>query len=132
MTHREIKRQARELVGWGYVNLEHYGEETDDGERVESVLLGSVFSVMPSGKYYMPWANSNVDPCPRCKGAGCDYCGHLGSREAYEDELMGEALEEEADRLGCFTESGDGDPCDIFLKRVVEASNGEIEEDVEE
>lgn len=132
MTHREIKRQARELAKWGYANLEFYGEKTGDGERVESVFLGTVFDIMPSGKYYMPWASGNVALCPRCKGKGCDYCGHLGSREAYEDELMGEALEEEADRLGCFTESGEGDPCDIFLKRVVGDSNGETGKDGEE
>jgi len=43
----------------------------DDEERLERwVYLGTVFSLMPSGKFYMPWACSNVEPCPRCQGRG--------------------------------------------------------------
>lgn len=120
MNKRDIQRQARDLIRASVADLEDYGAKTDDGDAIESTFLGTVFSVMPSGKYYMPWANSNVDLCPRCKGNGCDYCGGLGSREAHEDEIMQEALEAEAGKLGCYVESGEGDPCDLFLCRVVE------------
>ncbi len=42
-----------------------------DAEVMEKwVYLGTVFSLMPSGKYYMPWACSNVEPCPTCGGLG--------------------------------------------------------------
>jgi len=46
-------------------------EDTFDGDRQERrVFLGTVFSLTPSGKYYLPFACSNVEPCPRCKGSG--------------------------------------------------------------
>lgn len=33
--------------------------------------LGRVFTLLPSGKFYQPYANSNVaDDCPQCKGTG--------------------------------------------------------------
>lgn len=34
------------------------------------LFLGTVFSLYPSGKYYMPFACSNLDPCPACHGSG--------------------------------------------------------------
>jgi len=44
----------------------------------------------------------------------CPYCNGIGSREAYEDEVFGEALEEAARKKGGWITSGEGDPCDIF------------------
>jgi hypothetical protein len=40
-----------------------------DGQR-RSVFLGTVFALFPSHKFYMPWACSNLDTCPRCHGRG--------------------------------------------------------------
>lgn len=31
-------------------------------------FLGTVMNIYPSGKFYTPWARSNVDLCPVCKG----------------------------------------------------------------
>lgn len=46
-------------------------EEAWDPDRlVRRVFLGTVFQLLPSGKYYMPWARSNVDPCTVCGGNG--------------------------------------------------------------
>jgi hypothetical protein len=42
-----------------------YRDEED--QLVISFYLGSFIN--PSGKYYMPWACSNVDPCPACQGS---------------------------------------------------------------
>jgi hypothetical protein len=39
-------------------------------EGVHLVYLGTVMSLVPSGKYYMPWACGNLDPCPACGGSG--------------------------------------------------------------
>lgn len=39
-------------------------------QQKRTVYLGSVISLCPSGKYYTPWANSNVEPCPVCNGKG--------------------------------------------------------------
>jgi hypothetical protein len=44
----------------------------DEGEQ-RTVFLGSVFALYPSGKYYMPFACSNVDLCSACKGYGETY-----------------------------------------------------------
>jgi hypothetical protein len=45
-----------------------FGADEDEQER--TLYLGSCFSLVPSGKYYLPWACSNVEPCPHCKGSG--------------------------------------------------------------
>lgn len=42
-----------------------------DGEAiVGQAYLGTVFALTPSGKYYTPWANSNVESCSECDGDG--------------------------------------------------------------
>lgn len=115
MNKRQIKRQARELIKSAMRDLRTAETWERDGELYKSEFLGTVFSIMPSGKYYQPFACSNVDMCTHCKGEGCDYCGHLGSREAYEDELMDDYLQEYASKAGAWVESGEGDPCDLFL-----------------
>lgn len=46
-------------------------EWTDTGDQYErKTFIGTVFSLYPSGKYYMPWACSNLDKCERCNGKG--------------------------------------------------------------
>lgn len=51
--------------------------EREDGEdgQTRSVYLGSVFSLTPSGKYYLPFACSNVEACPNCGGRGSRRSG---------------------------------------------------------
>lgn len=123
MNKRQIKRQARELIKSAMRDLRTAEVYDDlDGNKVKSEFLGTVFYIMPSGKYYQPFACSNVDVCGRCKGDGCDYCGGLGSREAYEDSLMDEYLQEYANKAGAWVESGEGDPCDLFLVMAVESA----------
>lgn len=41
---------------------------TVEGNRVGMYLVGTVFNLLPSGKYYQPFACSNVTPCPKCHG----------------------------------------------------------------
>lgn len=81
--------------------------EDECGNRVKSVYLGSVFSLSPSGKYYTPFACSNVT-----------------EKEAEEDEAWYEELEETAQEHGLFIESGQGDPTDIIVSKVVEEKEG--------
>ncbi len=46
-------------------------EDTYDGDsQMRGLFLGTVLALYPSGKYYLPFACSNVDACPECKGAG--------------------------------------------------------------
>jgi len=182
--------------------LEQYEDEPDENGNIkESVYLGTVFSLTPSGKYYMPLATGNVELCPRCKGSGharktaacercngtgtqsmadiirtwpvykdatpeevkadmltsgvflfvpkdkdeecilcgcngtgivlpsCSYCQGMGSREAFLDSVWQEAAEAEAEKQGCCVESGEGDPCDVFLTRYTEAEEEEDEQE---
>jgi hypothetical protein len=57
------------------------GEPWEEGEdpdtEVRRVYLGSVFSCYPSGKFYMPWASSNLERCPVCSGSG-----HVGAHKS--------------------------------------------------
>ena len=135
MTRREIERMARDVVKVGRDQIEGAEALHDmEGNKVQSVFLGTVLDLMPSGKFYLPFACSNVAPCPRCKGTGkhsiypqsCDLCQGMGTREVFEDELMNEALERVAESYSCFIESSDGDPCDLFL---VQALNHEAEKE---
>jgi hypothetical protein len=148
MNTRDIERQARQVIKSGLLDTPY--QDTDmEGNTVERVFLGTVFSLTPSGKYYTPFASGNVDTCKRCKGTGyiqhtsnnttghptfltesCSFCGGLGSREAYEDSVFNEELESAAGRAGWFIESGEGDPCDIFMVRVIDTPDSE--DDTEE
>jgi hypothetical protein len=75
--------------------------QTDDTGKVTDVLgyafLGTVFEIMPSGKYYTPWANSNVT-----------------QKEADKDERFSIALDEVAEEHDAFIVSGEDDPCDLW------------------
>lgn len=161
--------------------------EDMDGGFKKSLYIGSVFSLTPSGKYYMPWATSNLEPCPVCLGKGkldnphhlpklyarsseivdgilekdmveaggyhnlpeevrnkldrlratmkrtlplmpCSRCDGIGCAEAADDEVWYETFEEDLSEHGLYLESGEGDPCDLFVSMVVEASDVESEE----
>jgi hypothetical protein len=200
MRTREVETDAKNLIRWDYAQsllssaldyaMDHLEELKAEGQVEDtegtfvtliddwtiqaSLYLGTVFSLTPSGKYYMPFACSNVDPCPRCNGTGeqknhkadssiyasatkrrqnitkryleshgpfpdwpdwaqraakdcdkaieanrnpttCVWCGGLGSREAYLDQVWHETLEDKASKYGIFVFSGEGDPCDLFI-----------------
>lgn len=63
-----------------------------------TTFLGTVFGLTPSGKYYLPYACSNVS-----------------ENEAKLDELWFEALDNIAKSFDGWIESGEGDPCDLFF-----------------
>jgi hypothetical protein len=56
------KRDIRKDFKWGRI----LSVARDEGE----VWLGTIFALTPSGKFYMPWACSNVMGCKRCRGTG--------------------------------------------------------------
>jgi hypothetical protein len=43
--------------------------EDYDGNRIKTIYLMNALGC-PSHKYYMPWAHSNLENCPKCKGSG--------------------------------------------------------------
>jgi hypothetical protein len=91
----------------------------DSGNIIGRAFIGTVFTLTPSGKYYMPWACSNLEVCGNCNGQGCDECGHIGSMEAYQDELWAEALDRVCHEHGFWAEGGEGCPTDLFVARWV-------------
>ena len=50
--------------------------------RVKGLWLGSVYAIMPSGKYYTFW------------------CSNVTSKEAVKDQIFQEVMEEEAEKRG--------------------------------
>lgn len=88
------------IVEYASAAEEDPGDYDIDGMESEltRVYLGSVMSIFPSGKFYMPWAMGNVD-----------------SVEVFQDECYLAALESVADKYGGSIESEDGDPTDIFF-----------------
>jgi hypothetical protein len=171
----------------GGINWERLKQRVESDKEAR-FLLGSVFTVMPSRKYYQPFAASNVTGCPICEWKGnipnllahaeihqtntearaaltktnvekglmwaqwpetaksaakamdeaiklasptvqCPYCHGHTSREVYEDEIYREWLEEKAAEFGGWLESGEGDPCDIFICGKPPPSEEEDEED---
>ena len=49
---------------------EQYEDIENQGQFIQTIYLGSILSLTPSGKIYTPWANSNLDLCTRCEGKG--------------------------------------------------------------
>lgn len=79
-------------------------EAFDDmcGNKIKAIYFGSVLSLSPSGKYYMPWASGNVT-----------------EKEAEEDQEWFEELEAEAEKRGLYVASGEGDPTDLIIGKVI-------------
>ena len=131
MDEKEIKDLAAELI-WSAVQElpDTEQEESLEGDDilVRAVYIGDALHIMPSGKLYTPYANSNVDPCDVCGGAGevdgalCEYCDGTCYREVYLDQLMVEALEDEAGKFDCVIGSGEGCATDIFLYQFTEVN----------
>lgn len=79
-------------------------EQDEEPDReVRRIFLGTVFALAPSGKYYMPWACSNVT-----------------EEEAEEDEKWRDAVEAELNKFDAHIASGEGDPCDLFAEQYRE------------
>lgn len=98
--------------------------EEEPGLRTRQMFIGTVMALTPSGKFYTPWANSNVEVCEICANASDAPCDEDSAcSESTGDPLTGEGhcevcrdaawrqqLEKEADQHGYFVTSGEGDP----------------------
>ena len=91
-----------DIRSWDWAGLEADAEPQEAGfgeeEGKRCAFLGTVFALVPSGKFYTPWANSNVTEA-----------------EADDDAGWYEALDQVAQEHGAWVESGEGDPCDLFV-----------------
>lgn len=134
MTSEDIRANAKAIID-NNINALGDAEIQDgfyDGEKVQLTFLGTVVALAPSGKYYTPWASSNLKLCPKCNGEegkadDCTYCHGFGSREYYEDNVFYEYLHQYAEQYECWIMQGEGDPCDLFLGRNVEERGGDDE-----
>ena len=77
------------------------------GDVVRMVYVGTVFSLTPSGKYYMPWTSNQTQ------------------EDIEADSAWWEKVEAEAEERGLFFASGEGDPCDIFIGRIEDTEEEE-------
>jgi len=90
---KNVQDMIEDMQEWPWQSAVDECKSAEDG----IVFLGTVFSLLPSGKYYMPWSSN------------------ITEAEAEADELFREALEAEAEAHGLLIMSGEGDPCDVFL-----------------
>ena len=71
----------------------------EDGNMIESYYVGTLFNIMPSGKYYMPWTSNQT------------------WSDIVKDTYFSEKLEEKLDDLSMWLESGEGCSTDLFVCR---------------
>lgn len=114
----------------GLVDREDW-EPDEPGRERRAVGLGSVMSLTPSGKCYMPFACGNLNPCPCCNGTGnrgeptCERCGGTGSHEAWDDEKWYEAAEAALAAVGLGLETSEGDGTYLLAVEYRDASDAE-------
>jgi hypothetical protein len=71
----------------------------DKGEFEVTHYLGSVMSIYPSGKYYMPWSSNQTD------------------EDIRRDEAFQAAIEKIERKFNISFDNGEGDPTDVFVTR---------------
>lgn len=98
-----------EIKGWDWESIKNEAisnpHQYEDG-YIGSYYLGSVMSLAPSGKYYMPWTTNQTD------------------EDVEKDQAFFEALDKVAEENGMFIESGEGDPTDVFVSINVDEYRG--------
>ena len=104
-------------------------EEVEPGRKERQVYLGSCLNLTPSGKYYTPFACSNVEVCRACAEASDGPCDETspctgstgdpltgeGHCEVCRDAAWQKQLESEAEEFGLYVTSGEGNACDIMV-----------------
>jgi hypothetical protein len=76
---------------------------------IAGLFIGTVFSTYPSGKYWVFWACSNTTELERIR-----------------DTAFSQALRDVSEEHNCWVEGGEGDPCDLYLKYVVDDPTKDI------
>ena len=74
-------------------------DQDEDENMIESYYVGTHFSIMPSGKYYMPWTSNQT------------------WSDVVKDTYFIEKLEGKLNDLFMWLESGEGCPTDLFVCR---------------
>ena len=79
------------------LNNESWEQEDDNNYESRRLYLGTVFNLVPSGKYYQPFACSNVNLL-----------------DEYLDNCWYKQAELELSKINCSLESGEGSASDLF------------------
>jgi len=96
-----IIADCRKNAGW---EDSYDFDETVRGET----CIGTVFDLMPSGKFFTAWASGNVTDV-----------------EESRDEDYRSALNDFADAHGLYCANGENDPCDLFFGRTFEGDSAD-------
>jgi len=89
-TDEMIIKEAKEIIENAMKYIENEEPYKDmDGNTLKSVFIGTCFNIMPSGKYYMPFACSNVEKCSKCDGKG-EITNPNADMALYEENLKKE------------------------------------------
>jgi hypothetical protein len=89
-TDEVIIKEAKEIIDNAMKCIENEEPYKDlDGDILKSVFIGTCFNIMPSGKYYMPFACSNVEKCSNCGGKG-EIVNPNADMALYEENLKKE------------------------------------------
>ena len=95
-----------EIESWDWVGLKTdaltncYFNQCNE-EVMTSTFIGTVMSLFPSGKYYMPW------------------CTNQTIKDKIRDSAFQKALEDVADEYDCYVTHSDSDPCDMLIEFAV-------------
>ena len=105
------KKHIETSIDWGVVEKQCKSDpqKDEEGDLVGYSLLGTVFQIMPSGKYWTFWA-----------------CSNTTQRERIKDTAFSEALNAVTEEHGYWIELGEGDPCDLFIVKSYESENEEL------
>jgi len=98
----------------GIDSEEPYKDEDNPDGVMRSIYLGSILSITPSGKFYTPFANSNVS-----------------LKEAALDELWWDYMIKGLGERCLSLISGEGDGLDLFLVRYYDVLDYEDEDEEE-
>lgn len=85
-----IIKEAKEIIESAMKEIEFEEPYKDMDENIlKTVFIGTCFNIMPSGKYYMPFACSNVEKCSKCDGKG-EITNPNADMALYEENLKKE------------------------------------------
>jgi len=100
-------KYRKEISSWNWTGLKADCEKAEPTVDIFSddypngktymTFIGTVFVIMPSGKYYMPWTTNQT------------------KHDVEKDTAFGEVLDEIASDHGLFVTSGEGSASDLFV-----------------
>lgn len=97
INENDFEAIKQEIIESDYIVNEYELKEGYDDFPIKANYIGSVLSIAPSGKYYMPW------------------CTNQTQKDCIKDEAYFEALNEVLSDHNIWYMNGEGDALDIFF-----------------